>query len=157
MNPPAKTAELHSIREMISFEVFNQTFCLDVMSVREIRSWTVATPLPHAPQYVCGVINLRGAILPIVDLASRLGYPRSTDVLRSAIIVAEVGEQVFGLLVDGVNGIETVDDADLKPAPSLGDDLALFVRGIRPLGGKLVTDLRLDGLLTSKARQARVA
>jgi purine-binding chemotaxis protein CheW len=59
-------------RELIAFRVGNQEFCVNVMSVREIRGWTPATPMPHAPQYVLGVINLRGAVLPIIDLCARL-------------------------------------------------------------------------------------
>ncbi|TPW03517.1 MAG: purine-binding chemotaxis protein CheW, partial [Alphaproteobacteria bacterium] len=62
-----------SSRELITFLVGSQEFCVDVMSVREIRVWTPATPLAHAPSYVCGVINLRGAVLPIIDFAARLG------------------------------------------------------------------------------------
>lgn len=60
-------------RELISFRVGAQEFCVDIMVVREIRGWTPATPLPHAPAYMRGVVNLRGAVLPIVDLSERLG------------------------------------------------------------------------------------
>ena len=60
-------------RELVTFRVGEQDFCIDIIYVREIRSWTPATVLPHAPDYVLGVINLRGAIVPIVDLARRLG------------------------------------------------------------------------------------
>ena len=66
-----------SARELIAFRIGEQEFCVDIMSVREIRGWTPATPLPHAPSYVRGVINLRGAVLPIVDLAARLGLRRA--------------------------------------------------------------------------------
>ena len=62
-------------RELIAFAVGEQEFCIDVMSVREIRGWTPATVLPHSQSFVRGVINLRGAVLPIVDLAVRLGFP----------------------------------------------------------------------------------
>ena len=62
-------------REMITFLVGAQEFCIDVMSVREIRVWTPATPIAHAPSYVAGVINLRGTVLPIIDFAARLGFP----------------------------------------------------------------------------------
>ena len=62
-------------REMITFLVGAQEFCIDVMSVREIRVWTPATPIAHAPSYVAGVINLRGTVLPIIDFAARLGLP----------------------------------------------------------------------------------
>jgi len=64
-------------RELISFRIGAQEFCIGVAVVREIRGWTQATPLPHAPSYVRGVINLRGTVLPIIDLAERLGLPAS--------------------------------------------------------------------------------
>ena len=60
-------------RELIAFRIGGQEFCVNIMSVREIRGWTPATPLPHSPHYVMGVINLRGAVLPIMDLSLRLG------------------------------------------------------------------------------------
>src|SRR6516162_5660498 len=60
-------------RELISFRIGEQEFCVDIMSVREIRGWTAATPLPKSPDFVRGVINLRGAVLPIIDLSARLG------------------------------------------------------------------------------------
>ena len=85
-------------REMITFLVGNQEFGIDVMSVREIRVWSPATPIAHAPSYVAGVINLRGAVLPILDFAARLGFPPAQPTTRHAILVAQVGEQVVGLI-----------------------------------------------------------
>ena len=85
-----------------------QEFCIDIMSVREIRGWTPATALPHAPAYVRGVINLRGSVLPIVDLAERLGFPPTDASARQVIIVVQVGAQIVGLLVDAVSDILTL-------------------------------------------------
>ena len=73
-------AEQNSPREYITFRIGSQEFCIDIMAVREIRGWTPATPLPHAPGFVRGVINLRGAVLPIIDLAERLGFPQPSRV-----------------------------------------------------------------------------
>src|SRR6478752_8151648 len=87
-------------REFVAFRVGAQEFCIDIMGVREIRGWTPATPLPHAPVYVRGVINLRGAVLPIVDLAMRFGLGLTEPTPRSVIIVVQVHQQVVGLLVD---------------------------------------------------------
>ena len=65
--------EQGSNREVISFRVGGQEFCIEISSVREIRGWTVATPLPHSPHHVRGVINLRGTVMPVIDVAARLG------------------------------------------------------------------------------------
>ncbi|MCJ2189261.1 chemotaxis protein CheW, partial [Novosphingobium beihaiensis] len=61
-------------RELITFEIAGQIFALDIMSIREIRAWTPVTPMPRVPSYVAGVVNLRGTVLPVIDLAARLGW-----------------------------------------------------------------------------------
>ena len=93
--------------EFVAFRVGAQDFCVDIMGVREIRGWTPATPLPHAPPFVRGVINLRGAVLPIVDLAMRFGLGLTEPTPRSVIIVVHVHQQIVGLLVDAVSDILT--------------------------------------------------
>ena len=101
---------MHRIRlasELISFRIGAQEFCVDIMAVREIRGWTPATPLPQAPSYVRGVINLRGAVLPIVDLSARLGLGDTEPSVRNVIIVVRIGTRLVGLLVDAVSEILT--------------------------------------------------
>ena len=105
------------LRELISFRIGAQEFCVDIMAIREIRGWTAATALPQSPSFVRGVINLRGAVLPIVDLASRLGFESTEASDRNVIIVADIGGQVVGLLVDAVSDILTVDKGDIHPVP----------------------------------------
>ena len=85
-------------RELITFEVEGQLFGLDVMAIREIRAWTPVTRLPGVPHYVSGVVNLRGTVLPVVDLAARLGWPTTEATPRHAIIVTQSGGQVRGLI-----------------------------------------------------------
>jgi len=119
-NVSEKTAV--AAREMIAFLVASQEFCVDVMSVREIRVWTPATPIAHAPNYVVGVVNLRGAVLPIIDFAARLGFPPTQPTTRHAILVAQIGERSVGLLVDGVSEILTVTQDQIQPPPRVGRD-----------------------------------
>jgi purine-binding chemotaxis protein CheW len=87
------------------------------MSVREIRGWTRATPLPHAPDFVRGVINLRGTVLPVVDLSVRLGMAPVMGDARNVIIVVQMGAQTAGLLVDAVSDILNLPRTDLQPPP----------------------------------------
>src|ERR1041385_2176052 len=89
-------------RELISFLIGGQQFCVDIMAVREIRGWSQATPLPHAPHYVQGMINLRGTVLPIIDMSARLGIATGDAAGRRVIIVVWIGSRLVGLLVDGV-------------------------------------------------------
>src|SRR3712207_109312 len=126
-------------RELISFRIGAQEFCVDIMAVREIRGWTPATPLPHAPAYARGGINLRGAVLPVVDLAERLGLPPSEPTQRHVIIVAQVAGQVVGLLVDAVSDILTVGDQLVQPPPEVASErVRHFVRGLLAIEKRMV-------------------
>ena len=109
-------------RELISFRIGAQEFCVDIMAVREIRGWTAATALPQSPSFVRGVINLRGAVLPIVDLAARLGFENTDASDRHVIIVAQIGAQMVGLLVDAVSDILTVTDDAIQPTPDVASE-----------------------------------
>ncbi len=135
-------------RELISFRIGQQEFCVDIMEVREIRGWTPATALPDSPPFVRGVINLRGAVLPIIDLGARLGLGPADPTARHVIIVAQVEKQVVGLLVDAVSDILTVTDDMIQPTPDLGSELArASVRGLLAIDGRMVSFLSLSGLL----------
>lgn len=155
----AQTTEAAASRELISFLIGTQEFCVDIMSVREIRGWTPATPLPHSPSYVRGVINLRGAVLSIVDLAARLGFPPTEPSARAVIIVAQIGgrsgRQVVGLLVDAVTGILTVTADTVQPTPDVASDMARsFVTGVLAIDGRMISLVTLDHVLPSVERQA---
>ncbi|MCQ8783920.1 chemotaxis protein CheW [Mangrovibrevibacter kandeliae] len=135
-------------RELIAFRIGEQEFCVDIISVREIRGFASATPLPHAPHYVTGVINLRGTVLPIVDLAARLGFGATEPTARSVIIVVRVGQQLVGLLVDAVSDILTVTDDLLQPTPDLASELArTFVRGVMAVEGRMISLIAVDNIL----------
>ena len=154
MNQAQKTEGAGS-RELISFLIGTQEFCVDIMSVREIRGWTPATPLPHSPSFVRGVINLRGAVLSIVDLADRLGFPPTEPSARAVIIVAQVGRQVVGLLVDAVTGILTVTCDSVQPTPDVASDMARsFVTGVLAVEGRMISLITLDHVLPSVDREA---
>lgn len=105
--------------ELLTFQLAKQEYSIDIMSVREIRGWTRATPLPHAPAFMKGVINLRGTVLPVMDLGERLGLPPRENTERSVIIVVKLGDAMTGLLVDAVSDIVTLMSDDLQPAPDM--------------------------------------
>src|SRR4051794_18257547 len=107
MSDAAKTSS-SAKRELIAFRVADQEFCVDIMQVRDIRGWTPTTAIPHSPHYVRGLINLRGAVLPVIDLAARFGLPLTAPTSRNVIVFAETKRQTVGLLVDAVSDILTV-------------------------------------------------
>jgi len=142
-------------KELISFRIGQQEFCVDIMAVREIRGWTPATPLPQTPAFVRGVINLRGAVLPIVDLAARLGLGTVEPTARHVIIVVRIGEQMVGLLVDAVCDILTVTEAMLQPTPDVAcDQVKSFVKGIMAIEGRMISLITLDRVLPSLEAEA---
>jgi len=142
-------------RELIAFRIGDQEFCVNIMSVREIRGWTPATAMPHAPPYVLGVINLRGAVLPIVDLSQRLGMKAAEPTVRHVIIVAQVGPKVVGLLVDAVSDILTVTDENIQPTPDIANEAEkAYARGILAIEGRMICLIELDSLFPHTESEA---
>ena len=140
--------------EFIAFRVGAQEFCIDIMSVREIRGWTPATALPHAPAYVRGVINLRGSVLPIVDLAERLGFPATDASARQVIIVVQVGAQIIGLLVDAVSDILTLTTETIQPTPDVATAFVKsFVRGMLAIDGRMIGVIELDSIMETETEE----
>jgi purine-binding chemotaxis protein CheW len=134
--------------ELMAFRIGPQEFCVDIVSVREIRGWTPATALPHSPAFVRGVINLRGVVLPIVDLAARLGLASVEPTSRHVIVVAQVGKQIVGLLVDAVSEILTVADDMVQPTPDVASTMAkTFVRGVLAIDQRMISLIALDEIL----------
>ncbi len=142
-------------QELISFRIGEQEFCVDIMAVREIRGWTQATPLPQAPSYVRGVINLRGAVLPIVDLSARLGLGATQPDVRNVIIVVRIGTRLVGLLVDAVSEVLTATADMIQPTPDVScDAVKMFIRGILALDGRMVSWITLDKILPEQEAEA---
>lgn len=135
-------------RELITFRIGQQEYAVDIMSIREIRGWTPATTLPQSPDFVRGVINLRGAVLPIVDLSGRLGLGAVEPSQRHVIIVAHIGTRLVGLLVDAVSDIINADDEAIQPTPDVGcETVRTFVRGILAIDGRMISVISLDRIL----------
>jgi purine-binding chemotaxis protein CheW len=144
--------------ELIAFNIGEQEFCLGTTSVREIRGWTPTTALPHAPDFVLGVVNLRGVVLPIVDLAVRLGFPSTQPTARHAIIVVEAGDQVAGLLVDGVSNIFTAEEEQIQPTPEIAAEIArLYLRGVIAMDGRLIGVINVANLLPAPSKELAAA
>ena len=135
-------------RELISFRIGAQEFCVDIMVVREIRGWTQATPLPRTSPFMRGVINLRGAVLPIVDLATRLGFETADPTPRHVVIVAQIGSQTVGLLVNAVSDILTIGDEAIQAPPDIASDVVRdFVEGLIAIEGRMISLISLANLL----------
>lgn len=141
--------------ELIAFRIGDQEFCVNIMSVREIRGWTPATAMPHSPAYMIGVINLRGAVLPIIDLAARLGMKPADPTNRHVIIVAQVRRKVVGLLVNAVSDILTVTEDNIQPTPEISSELERqFARGILAIEKRMICLIELEALFPETESEA---
>jgi purine-binding chemotaxis protein CheW len=107
------------VLEIIAFRLHDQEFCVRTTTIREIRGWAPSTPIPHAPPEIIGVMNLRGSVIPIIDLAYKLGMKSTVANERSAIVVAEVHTMVIGMLVDRVSDILTIPASQVQPVPEV--------------------------------------
>lgn len=142
--------------EIVSFNLGEQEFCIDIMAIREIRGWAPVTPMPHTPPYVLGLINLRGAVIPVIDMACRLGMKMTEPSERSAIIVTDIGGKLVGLLVEQVSDMMSIDADDLQPAPEIIPEAQrAFCRGLVALEKQMICFLNLDTILADQlAREA---
>ena len=140
-------------RELIAFRIGEQEFCVDIMNVREIRGWTPATPLPRSPSYMKGVINLRGIVLPIIDLGARFGLATAEPTARHVIMVAHIGSRLVGLLVDAVSDIVQLTDSTIQPTPDVASDhVKTFVQGIFAVeGGRMISLIDLNHVLPAES------
>nr|WP_316650500.1 chemotaxis protein CheW [uncultured Gellertiella sp.] len=131
--------------EIIAFRLHSQEFCVKTTTIREIRGWGKATPIPHAPDFVLGIMNLRGTVIPIIDLARKLGMASVAPSERSAIVVAEIHGVAFGLVVDQVSDILTVNPGQIQPVPPINiPSGAEYADGIIVRDTALICFLNLD-------------
>jgi len=156
MTTDLETAVVAADRKLIAFRIGDQEFCVDIMQVREIRGWAPATPLPRTPGFMKGVINLRGAVLPIVDLGARLGLTTTSEPTdRHVIMVVTVGDRTMGLLVDAVSDIISLADSQVQPVPDVAcDQVKAFVKGLFGIDGRMISLITLDRILSDTEAEA---
>ena len=136
--------------ELLTFRIAEQEYALDIMSVREIRGWTHATPLPHAPHYMKGVINRRGTVLPVMDLSTRLGLPKREQNDSNVIIVVKLEETMTGLLVDAVSDIVALSPEDLQQPPEISSSAAAgVVSALTLIDERMIRVLDLSATVSS--------
>ncbi|WP_299287981.1 chemotaxis protein CheW [uncultured Tateyamaria sp.] len=141
--------------ELLTFELGEHEYALDIMCVREIRGWAKATPLPHAPSFMRGVINLRGAVLPVMDLGERLGLPTRPHCDRNVIIVVSFEETMTGLLVDAVSDIIALPPDALQPPPDAANYGAqTVVKALTLIEDRMIRVLDLNNIVVLSQGEA---
>jgi purine-binding chemotaxis protein CheW len=133
--------------EFLSFKLGDEEYAIDILAVQEIRARESVTRIANSPEYVKGVINLRGCIVPIVDLRLKLGMPPAVQG-DAVIIILEIAQKVMGVVVDAVSDVVALAAIQIRPAPALGGAIASgFIRGLAPLGGRMLIVIEIARLM----------
>nr|WP_297350951.1 chemotaxis protein CheW [uncultured Caldimonas sp.] len=151
-NQGSKTGAVAEPAQYLTFMLAGETFAIGILAIKEIIEYHGLTTVPMMPDCVRGVINLRGAVVPVVDLLSRFGRKSSEVTKRTCIVIVEVrGEdesQVIGVIVDAVNEVLDIDASEIEPAPAFGARMrSEFIRGMGKVRGKFVILLDVDHVL----------
>jgi len=134
--------------EYLSYKLGAEEYGVDITRVQEIRSYEAPTRIPHAPACIKGVVNLRGVIVPIVDLRLKLGCETAEITSFTVVIVLAVRGRVVGIVVDAVSDVLDLDAASIKPPPTLpGDGGPQFVTGIASVGDRMLMLVDMNQLL----------
>jgi purine-binding chemotaxis protein CheW len=149
----AKPAIAPDAEQYLTFQLAGQTYGVEILRVQEIKGWEKPTRLPHSPQHVQGVINLRGAVVPILDLRRRFGLGETEYGRTTVVIVVKVdsarGELTAGIVVDAVCEVCNISAEDLRPPPEVGSPIdADFVRGLAMVGDGMLVLLDVVHLVT---------
>ncbi|MDR3373075.1 MAG: chemotaxis protein CheW [Ancalomicrobiaceae bacterium] len=139
--------------QFISFRVGDQQFAIDIMAVREIKGWTDTTTLPNQPEYLLGVLNLRGTIVPIYDLRCRFGLGLTTATRAHVVIIVSLMDRIIGLLVDAVSDIITIKSSEIRPVPEMDRATATdYLCGLISIGDSMVVLLSLETLFAQSTQ-----
>jgi purine-binding chemotaxis protein CheW len=138
--------------QVLTFTLGDETYGVDILRVQEIRGWSPVTRVPQSPPHVLGVLNLRGSIVPIVDLRMRFNLERAEYTPLTVIIVLTVesasGRRDFGVVVDGVSDVMDVATSDIKPAPDFGAQVSTeFIQGLAAVSDRMLMLLDIDRLI----------
>lgn len=138
-------------REFLVFSLGEEEYAIDILKVQEIRGYENVTRIANAPDFIKGVTNLRGVIVPIVDLRIKFHLENVEYGGQTVVIVVNVGDRVVGIVVDGVSDVMTLTPDQIKPAPEFGVTLSSdFLSGLGSLEDRMLVIVDIDKLLTSE-------
>lgn len=155
MNNQAQSkVETNEILQLVSFKIANEEFGVDILNVQEINKMTQITKVPNAPDFVEGVINLRGRVIPIIDLRTRLKLEKKQHDKDTRIIVVEISNKTVGFIVDAVNEVLRIPTNIIEPPPQLATGIdSDFIRAVGKLEDRLLILIDLEKVLTEKDKE----
>ncbi|MGZ8365249.1 MAG: chemotaxis protein CheW [Nitrospira sp.] len=135
--------------QFLTFQLGEELYGVDILRVQEIKGYTTVTKIPNTPSHIKGVLNLRGTIVPIIELRTKFGMPTIEYTMFTVIVVVVVQEKIMGLIVDAVSDVLDIVKNDIQPPPKFGAKIDVsFLNGIGKSGDKLVALLNMDQLLS---------
>ncbi len=137
------------ILQWVTFRLENETYGINVMQVREVLRYSEIAPVPGAPSYVIGIINLRGNVVTVVDTRERFGLPGTDITDNTRIVILETDNQVVGILVDAVSEVVYLRQSEIESAPNVGnDENARYIQGVSHKNDELLILIEIKNLLT---------
>lgn len=138
--------------EVLAFKLGQEEYGIDILKVQEIRGYDNVTRIANVPDYIKGVVNLRGIIVPIVDMRIRFGVSMPTYDQFTVVIILNMGRKVIGIVVDSVSDVTQLKHEEIKPAPEMGAVMnSEYLKGIGALEGRMLILLDIDSLLNSES------
>lgn len=137
------------VLQWVTYRLDEETYGINVMQVQEVLRYTEIAPVPGAPDYVLGIINLRGNVVTVIDTRARFGLPPTETTDNTRIVIIESDEQVVGILVDSVAEVVYLKTSEIDSAPNVGtEESAKFIQGVSNRDGELLILVDLNKLLT---------
>ncbi|MDX2470997.1 MAG: chemotaxis protein CheW [SAR324 cluster bacterium] len=150
MNEHEKRVFVDSEGKLLTFKLGNQEYGIPILEAREVIGMVVAEPIPKAPDFMEGVINLRGRIFPVIDLRTKFGMTRQEPTDESCIVLVKIEGHITGMIVDFLAGVATLEENQFEVDPDLGAYMdSSFLLGIAKFDGRVVFVLNLDEVLSS--------
>lgn len=139
--------------QYLTFQLAGETYAIDILNIREIIGYGNITTVPMMPEFIAGVINLRGSVVPVIDLSTRFGGKTSEVTKRTSIIIVEVSDEdislEIGVIVDVVNEVLDIAVSDIEPAPAFGAKIRTdFISGMGKVDGRLLVMLNVENVLS---------
>jgi len=154
MNTQVKQQENDDILQLVSFVIENEEFGIDILKVEEIIRLISITKIPNAPDFVEGVVNLRGRVIPVIDLRTRLGHPKREHDNNTRVIVVNVNEMTLGFIVDSVREVIRIPKSITEPPPAITTSIdSEYITGVGKLENRLLILLDLEKVLDMKQKE----
>jgi len=152
--PPTASAADAATTQYLIVGLGREEYGMDILAVREIRGWTPVTRIPQAPHYVLGVLNLRGSIVPVLDLRLRFGLPGEEYTHTTVTVIVTVAGRLFGVVVDNVSDVLDVAGTAVRPVPDMGTTVDTeYLKGLTSAAERMVLLLDVDKLLQPQGAQ----